>query len=194
MNNSRTKRIRSLHLKTILDTFNHKCALTGKDANVQLDHFIPNRWGKIVEKYQIGGTTYANMIPLFRSINASKNAMNPFIWFDRYGDRHGVTLDKWNTIVEYIAEKHRMTTVEYTNRVNACYREFLAMRWIKRINYMLELEGEVHPVFIDNALRMDLNIHVVVETLGSMKLKDYFNSIETAELIKERKHVFYIRI
>ncbi|MBQ4901244.1 hypothetical protein KB559_20585 [Paenibacillus sp. Marseille-P2973] len=186
--------LRSRQKERISYTFNNRCALTDKESNIHYDHFVPVQWGGIVRRHGIGGTTYANIIPLHRSINASKSSMNPFIWFERYGDRHGVTLEKWNRIVDYIAGMHGMTTIDYINRVNTCYCEYLAIRWVNRISQLVERNGTVRRFFIDNALRNNLNIHIVVELFGSLEVKEYFNNNETIELVKERKHTFFKRI
>lgn len=178
----------------VLSTFKNSCALTGKSSNVQLDHFIPVNWGKIVRKYGIGGTTYANMIPLDRSINASKSSMNPSIWFETYHKRHGISIEKWNYAVRYIADKHKMAVSDYINRVNACYSEIIATKWIAEINSKIEADGKVHLVYIDRALRNNLNITVVVGVFGSSKTKDYFRSNQGLELLRERKEDFQSRL
>jgi hypothetical protein len=95
--------LRQSQLDLVRNHFKNECALTGKYSNVAVDHFVPVGWGSIVRKYGIGGTTYANMIILDRSINSSKDSMNPFILFNRYGEKHGISLEKWNDAVHYIA-------------------------------------------------------------------------------------------
>ena len=189
-----TNSLRESEMEAILKHFQYECALTGKYENVGLDHFIPLFWGEVVQKYEIGGTTKSNTIPFHRSINSSKGAMNPFIWFEKYGERYGISIDKWNNAVEYIAEKHMMTTFDYINRVNACYSEFLAMRWAIDINSKLESEGYIHQVFIDRALKMQLNIAVVIELFGSAETKIYFCDKQTIDLVIERKTLFELRL
>ncbi|CAG7648159.1 hypothetical protein ACFQI7_12995 [Paenibacillus allorhizosphaerae] len=178
----------------VFNHFKNDCALTGKYQNLCKDHFIPISWGRTVRKYGIGGNTYANIIPLDRSINSSKGSMNPFIWFERYGERHGISIEKWNYAVQYIAEKHRMTTFYYINRVNACYIEILAKNWVEKINSRIEPDGNVHPVYINNALKMNLNIPVVIEQFGSVKTKEIFQLSETIDLIKQSKSWFVSRL
>jgi hypothetical protein len=131
---------------------------TGHYNNIALDHFVPINWGSIVSNYGIGGTTYANMIPLSRVLNSSKGSMNPFLWFERYGERHGISLEKWNDAVQYVAEKHKMTTFDY-----------------------------IHDVDISNALKMKLNISLVVELYGSDITKKVFLDNETINLINRNK-------
>ncbi|MFF0828154.1 hypothetical protein ACFYU8_14825 [Brevibacillus sp. NPDC003359] len=172
--------------ESILENFGYRCFLTGNEG-IGLDHFVPLSWGSVVMKYGIGGTTYANMIPLYRSINSSKQSMNPFIWFERYGERHGVSIEKWNSAVQYIAEKHDMTSDEYKNRVNACYNEILALRWITRVNFRIESGESIHYVDIRNALKMNLNIPVVVEMLGSIETKNAFLDQPTIDLVNQLK-------
>lgn len=172
--------------ETILQHFDYKCALTGQQ-DVGLDHFVPLNWGSIVVKYGIGGTTYTNMIPLYRSINSSKQSLNPFIWFEHRGKKHGISIEKWNSAVQYIAEKHGMSAFEYINRVNACYRELLAVRWITHVNSRIESGASVHYVDIRNALKMNLYIPVLVEMLGSIETKNAFLDPETLDLVNQLK-------
>jgi 5-methylcytosine-specific restriction endonuclease McrA len=171
----------------LYDDFYGECALTGKYDYVALDHFVPLNWGSTVRKYGIGGTTYANMVTLHRSINSSKSSMNPFIWFNRYGERHMVEKRRWNEIVEYIAKKHRMTSIEYIHRVNVCYSEVLAKKWITDVNARIEGEEFKHFFYINRALRMNLNISVIVELYGSLKSKEYFFNEKMLDLIKQLK-------
>ncbi|WP_419872765.1 hypothetical protein [Candidatus Pristimantibacillus sp. PTI5] len=189
-----TNSLRESEKERILKHFQYECALTGKYDHVGLDHFVPLSWGSIVHEYEIGGTTYANTIPFHRSINSSKGAMNPFIWFKEYGNRHGVTREKWDDVIKYIAEKHGLSVCDYTNRVNACYSEIIAKKWIADINSKIESEGNVHLVFIDRALRNNLNIAVVAGLYGSSTTKDYFRSSQGLDLLKERKEVFQSRL
>jgi hypothetical protein len=167
--------------------FKNECAITGK-YDIAFDHFIPVGWGAIVRKYGIGGTTYANMIILDKSINSSKSSWNPFLWFERYGERHNISIEKWNMAVEYIAEKHGMTSYDYRNQVNACHSEIIAIRWIAHVNQSIESNGRVHPVNISNALRANLNITTVVEMFGNTRIKEAFLDNETIKLINEKKN------
>lgn len=82
--------------------------------------------------------------------------------------------EKWTRAVQYIAEKHDMTSDEYINRVNACYNEILALQWITHVNSRIESGASIHYVDIRNALKLNLNISVVVEVLGSIKTKNAF--------------------
>ncbi|MED1801996.1 hypothetical protein [Brevibacillus porteri] len=174
-------------VELILNHFKNECALTGKYHQVSLDHFIPLNWGSTAHKYAIGGNTYANIIPLDRSINSSKNAHNPFIWFERYGEKHGISIERWHSAIQYIAEKHGMSVFEYKNRVYACYSEILAVRWITHVNSRIELGASIHFVDIRNALIMNLNIPVVVETLGSIETKNAFLDQQTIDLVNQLK-------
>lgn len=167
--------------------YQYECALTCKYDTVALDHFVPLSWGPIVKKFGIGGTTYANMIPFHRSINSSKGGMNPFIWFARYGLKHGVSSEKWNNAVQYIAEKHGISTFDYINKVNACYSEVLALRWVADVNSRIESEGYHLSHLIERALRMNLNIPVVVELFGSSITKEIFLEKEATSLLNEKK-------
>ena len=177
----------------VLDTFKRKCALTNKRHDVELDHFVPVSWGKKVIEYDIGGTTYANTIPLNSSINSSKSSHNPFLWFKRYGERHGISRDKWKAAVEYIAKKHGLSSTEYENRVNACYSEVLAERWITDVNSRVNTDLNLTFV-INRALRMKLNIPVVVELFGSTSTQQLFNDKETIKVMNKIKVMFNRRL
>jgi len=185
--NTVPNKLRESEAELILRTFRYECALTGKYDDIGLDHFVPLNWGSIVKKYGIGGTTYANMVPLHRSINSSKGAHNPFYWFERYGKRHNVAVVKWNAIVDYIATKHSMTTIDYINRVNACYIEIVALNWISRVNRRIYQEGSIHYVDIRNALKLCLNMSVVIELFGSKMTKEVFKDSKTISQINEVK-------
>lgn len=134
------------------------------------------------------------MIPFHTSINRSKNSNNPFLWFERCGERHGISSDKWDAAVEYIANKHGLSSIEYENRVNACYSEIRAERWmedfnsmvIREINMVTNIKSYLSPHIIC-ALRKNLNIPVVVELFGSTLTRQLFNDKETINLMNELK-------
>ncbi len=182
--------LRTWQIELVFDHFYNECPLTGKYHNVVKDHFIPISWGSIVRKYGIGGNTYANIVPLHRSINSSKHVMNPFQWFERYGKRHEISNEKWNAVVHYIAEKHKMSVFDFTNRVNACYSEVLALRWIEKINARVESHEFIHSVYFYNALKMNLNISLIVELYGTEKTKECFHQSNTIRQISECKSWF----
>ncbi|HWO98437.1 MAG TPA: hypothetical protein VNM45_19315 [Bacillus sp. (in: firmicutes)] len=167
--------------------FNYACALTGKDENVQLDHFIPILWGESLNKYEIGGTTWANMIPINRSLNSSKGAMNPFIWIERYHQRHNIDLIKWQEAVQYVASKYNMTAQEFKKNIDLCYNEYLIMRWINDINEEVEKENGRKGLLMKQALRMGINIDLVVRLHGNEKAQDFIQQLNEENRLKEMK-------
>lgn len=99
--------------KIIMETFNYSCALTGETNNVHLDHVIPVSWKKV-------GTTFSNMIPLNKKINSSKGNKNVFEWYENNKERLGLEDEKFNTMIEYMAQLNNMTTEEYKAYVYEC--------------------------------------------------------------------------
>ena len=102
-------------LAQIEQRFGDRCALSG-DRDYELDHFIALATDN-------GGTTYENMIPLSRKLNASKGDRNPFVWFERNKRRFNLSESRFVDLVDYLAEINGMSTDEYTQHVNACYGE-----------------------------------------------------------------------
>lgn len=174
--------------------FNYECALTGKTDNIVLDHFIPISWGTVVNKYRIGGNTYANMLPINRSINSSKRSHPPFFWCEKYGERHEIPIEKWNYAVQYIAEKHGMDLLEYQSRVTACVNEMLAIRWINHLHARLEKERMFRIADIDTGLKMNLNMSTVVAMFGNKRLKELFMNKGLINIVNERKILFESRL
>ncbi|MDQ0270741.1 hypothetical protein J2S17_002626 [Cytobacillus purgationiresistens] len=98
----------------VLQKFEGKCAFTGKDVPLHFDHIIPLAVGH-------GGTTKANMLPIWQRINSSKNARNLFEWYEDNGDRFEVKPELFNKAVEYIAGLNGMTFAEYREYVYDCH-------------------------------------------------------------------------
>jgi len=103
----------SEQVEIILKRLNNKCALTGDDE-YELDHFVAINTGH-------GGTIYENMIPLSRSLNASKRDNNPFEWFEGNKRRFNVTEESFSNLVSYLAELNEMSVNEYRDYVYECY-------------------------------------------------------------------------
>lgn len=100
--------------EALLDRFNGKCALTGKSLPIHLDHVIPLSIGH-------GGTTIANMLPIWQRINTSKNASNIFEWYEENGERFEVCPKRFYEAIEYLAELNGMTPDEYRDYVYECH-------------------------------------------------------------------------
>jgi 5-methylcytosine-specific restriction endonuclease McrA len=89
------------------------CALTGS-VDLHLDHVIPLAAGR-------GGTVVENMIPLRSDLNISKNSRNIFEWFNKFKDAHGLKRDKFDELIEYLANLNGMTTEDYRDYVYWCH-------------------------------------------------------------------------
>lgn len=97
--------------------FGNRCALTGKDVPIHLDHVIPVAW-------ECGGTTIGNMLPIWQRINSSKSDGNIFDWYEQNGDRFEVKPELFREAIEYLAELNDMSYIEYREYVYDCERNF----------------------------------------------------------------------
>lgn len=102
----------------ILTEFGNQCALTGTKEDVSMDHFIPLSIGK-------GGTYVGNVYPLASSINNSKHNRNPFEWFEKYAEYHGVKKHAWDNLLLYLADENGMSTEDFEMHVKAIFKEAL---------------------------------------------------------------------
>jgi hypothetical protein len=98
----------------VLERFGSKCAFTGADVGIQMDHVIPVAVGH-------GGTTIANMLPVWQRINSSKGAKNVFEWYEENGERFGVCPVRFYAAIEYLADLNGMTSEEYRQYVYECH-------------------------------------------------------------------------
>ncbi|MCR8843097.1 HNH endonuclease [Paenibacillus sp. SC116] len=100
--------------KELLARFGNKCALTGKEVNLQIDHVIPLAIGH-------GGTTLGNMLPIWQRINSSKGPRNIFEWYESNGRRFDVNPVLFEKAIEYLAEINGMSVGEYREYVYECH-------------------------------------------------------------------------
>jgi len=98
-------------MERILDQFNGCCALTGKDGEIHLDHFIALSTGH-------GGTYEGNLIPLIKEMNLSKNSQNPFEWVKT---REDIDPEMFERVVAYLAHLNGLSPEEYKDFVYWCY-------------------------------------------------------------------------
>ncbi|PFY95260.1 hypothetical protein [Bacillus wiedmannii] len=105
----------SEQIEKITTHFNGTCALTGS-AEYELDHFIAITTGH-------GGTIFENMIPLSRTLNASKNNKNPFEWFENNKCRFGLDDERFLSLIEYLADINGMLVEEFRDYVYKCYSD-----------------------------------------------------------------------
>lgn len=98
----------------LLRKFDGKCAFTGKDVPIQIDHVIPVASGH-------GGTILENMLPIWKRINSSKGDRNVFEWYEKNGDRFEVVPELFEQAIGYIAELNGMSYEEYHEYVYDCH-------------------------------------------------------------------------
>ena len=89
------------------------CALT-ESADFHWDHIIPLSTGH-------GGTTYGNMIPLRSDLNLSKKDNNIFEWFEMNRQRFNLSQEKFNTLIDWLAEINGVSVEDYRNHVYWCH-------------------------------------------------------------------------
>lgn len=102
-------------VSAILTRFNGRCALSDS-VDVALDHFIPISSG-------FGGTTIKNLIPLDKSLNASKSDNNPFEWFEENKERLNLDETRFMSAVYYLAEMNDMSCDEFKAYVYTCFSD-----------------------------------------------------------------------
>lgn len=117
----RKKRVESLindltseQTSLISDRFDGKCALTGKDVPLHMDHVIPVSIGH-------GGTTLSNILPIWQRVNSSKSNRNIFEWYKETGARFDVCPTMFDEAIEYLADLNGMSAVEYREYVYECH-------------------------------------------------------------------------
>lgn len=99
---------------SLIERFEGKCALTGREVPIQIDHVIPVSIGH-------GGTFNGNMLPVWQRINSSKGNRNLFEWYADNGERFGVVPELFEQSVAYLAELNGMTADEYRDYVYDCH-------------------------------------------------------------------------
>lgn len=98
----------------VFKIFDNKCALSGVSENLSIDHFIGIHINKV-------GNIKENIIPLSRSLNTSKHIQNPFEWFESKGKESGLCQNKFDKVVEYLANNFNMTVDSFREFVYECY-------------------------------------------------------------------------
>ncbi|MBW3113534.1 hypothetical protein KYJ26_16895 [Bacillus sp. MCCB 382] len=90
------------------------CALTGSLEDIHFDHVIPICTG-------FGGSNRKNMIPLKGSLNMSKRNENVFEWFLKNKNRFGLSQEKFDDTISYLARENKMSEKEYREFVYRCH-------------------------------------------------------------------------
>src|SRR5690625_1394322 len=97
-----------------LKYFGESCALTGSKEEIHWDHVIPLSVGNV-------GTVKGNMIPLDAELNRRKSNLNIFEWFERSKVELGLSEEKFNILIDFLASENGMTKEEYRS---FCYAQF----------------------------------------------------------------------
>lgn len=179
--------------ENIYSHFDSRCALTKKEEDLQLDHFVPLAWGIHVLEYGIGGTTYANMLPLNLKVNIAKGQLNPFEWIVTATKKFDIEMKEWEEVIKYIATKHELSVVQFQSKVNSCYSMVLVERSIE----LLETRcGYKNPPYylIDSFLEKGINIKVAVKHFGNQAAHTFIEDEKTRRYIKEAKKSLTLKI
>jgi hypothetical protein len=100
--------------KKVSERFEDSCALTGDKVDLHWDHVIPISTGR-------AGTVYENMIPLRADLNSSKSDENIFEWFVANKSRFNLPQDRFDSLINYLAELNGMTREGYREFVYECH-------------------------------------------------------------------------
>ncbi|WP_175990481.1 hypothetical protein [Bacillus sp. Marseille-Q1617] len=175
----------------VREDFEGKCALSGKVYNVQLDHFVPLSWGRVAAQLGIGGTNYANMLPLNETLNKSKSYHNPFEWIIKAKERHNIDTLMWEKAIEYIASKNNMSVADFESRVNECHRIILEMTYVRTLERRMTLKKRritmLHIPVIKAALEKGINIEAAVSKYGNLLVRKHVELKEVQEAIRKIK-------
>lgn len=168
---------------------NFSCMLSGENERVCNDHFIPLYIGDVVLEYGVGGTTYENMLPISNTLNNSKGACNPFKWYERKGEKYKLDINIWNQTIQYMAEKNHMTSLQYQNRVNACFQHHAVKKWVETFPRNLDTFPSPRNIF-RRAFAIGIVIDVAVEKYGTPQTIDYIRTHK--EYIEELKKEYMV--
>lgn len=97
-----------------LEYFENACAFTGVKDNIEMEHAIPIVIGH-------GGTTFGNVYPMTKSLNASKYNNNIFEWFNDNKDRFNLSQERFDSLIDWLGKANGMTIEEYRNYVYWCH-------------------------------------------------------------------------
>lgn len=91
-----------------------RCALSSSNEVIAIDHFIPVATGH-------GGTYTANLVPLTKSVNSSKNDSHPYEWFEANRKRLELPKENFDKVIDYLASANALTVDEYRAFVDWCF-------------------------------------------------------------------------
>lgn len=98
------------------EIFEGSCPLTGDTDYIQWDHVIPLKSGR-------GGTVYGNLVPIRADINHSKGNRNIFEWYEENKNIFNIKADKFDSLINWLAESNRMTPEQYKSHVYEIYKK-----------------------------------------------------------------------
>lgn len=102
--------------KEALNYFGNRCALSGSNLDLTMDHAISLSTG-------YSGTTVKNVYPIERRLNSSKSNTDIFTWFNLNHKRFGLQQENFDRLIQYLAEQNGMTTQEYEMYTYECHRK-----------------------------------------------------------------------
>jgi len=103
----------SVEWQSILADFDGKCALTNS-THIHMEHFIPISSG-------CGGTYVGNVYLMDGNLNLSKSGKNPFEWIRQPRIKLLIDIEKWNSLVAYLAAKNEMSVDTFVSFVYSCF-------------------------------------------------------------------------
>lgn len=121
--------------RVLRKNFKSKCALTGEEEELHLEHAIPLAVGH-------GGTTEWNCYPLVGRLNLSKNASNIFEWIKRPEIESQIKKPRFNSLIKHLADKCGLTVTEYIEFYQWCFNN--PRLTIEEI----EADGDVSSLFL----------------------------------------------
>lgn len=98
----------------VMSLFNNRCALSNESEDITLDHFIPLWTGH-------GGSYKGNLYPLSGSLNYSKQHNNPFEWAKRDYIEKEIDVEKWNSLITYLAKQNKLTKAQFEEYTYWCF-------------------------------------------------------------------------
>lgn len=107
-------KITTEQLTEIKKKFAYRCALTGEDCDLSIDHVIP-----VITGY--GHATVGNLIPLKEELNYSKGPKHIFEWFEESRVHYKLSRGKFNKLIQYLSDVNGMTVREYRIYMDWCF-------------------------------------------------------------------------
>ena len=97
-----------------MSEYSWRCSFSSEIGKLAMDHVIPVATGH-------GGTYEANLIPLEKSVNSSKNDSNIFEWFGATRQRFEISQELFDQTIGRLASANALTEDEYCEFVYWCH-------------------------------------------------------------------------